>query len=118
MNRRDADVSSLVGVSNQLSWIVIGITSVRFRAGLKRQEKTHLLPFKNWTYPIGPWITIVLNVVFVLIQGWSSFSPSFEAVDFVSFYLELALMLVMLVGWKFYKRTKVVKLSEMDLETV
>lgn len=110
-------LQNIVGVSNQLSWIAIGIASVRFRAAIRRQGKEHLLPFKNWTYPWGPWTCIILNCVLVLVQGWSSFSPSFSAVDFVSYYIELPVMLVMYVGWKVIKRTEVVKLEEMDLET-
>jgi AAT family amino acid transporter len=104
-------------VSNQLSWIAIGIASLRFRAALARQGKTHLLPFKNYTYPYGPWFSIILNSVLVLVQGWSCFSPTFDGVSFVSFYIELPVMLVMYLGWKLLKRTKVVNLDEMDLET-
>lgn len=108
---------SIVGVSNQLSWIAIGIASLRFRAAIKAQNKQHLLPFKNWTYPWGPWFSVILNSFLVLVQGWSSFSPSFSAVSFVSLYVELPIMLVMYLGWKMLKRTKVVKLHEMDLVT-
>lgn len=108
---------SLVGVSNQLSWISIGIASIRFRKGLEAQGKTHLLPFKNWTYPWGPWIAVILNSVLVLVQGWSCFSPTFSGVDFVSYYIELPIMAVMFVAWKLIKRTKFVKASDMDLET-
>jgi AAT family amino acid transporter len=110
-------LQNLVGVSNQLAWLAINITSLRFRAGMERQGRTRLLPFRNWTYPFGPYVAIVLNVVILLVQGWSSFSPSFAAVDFVSFYIELPIMLVMIVAWKVLKRTKLVGLDEMDLET-
>ncbi|OAA49643.1 amino acid permease [Metarhizium rileyi] len=110
-------LQNLVGVSNQLSWIAIGIASIRFRAGLERQGKTHLLPFKNWTYPYGPWLSVILNSFLVLIQGWSCFSPEFDAVSFVSFYIELPVMLIMYLGWKLVKKTKWVKLEEMDFVT-
>jgi amino acid transporter, AAT family len=106
-----------VGVSNQLSWIAIGITSIRFRRALETQGKTHLLPFRNWTYPVGPYVCVVLNSVIVLVQGWSCFSPEFDAVSFVSFYIQLPVMLIMFVAWKLIKKTKVVKLTEMDLVT-
>jgi AAT family amino acid transporter len=53
----------------------------------------------------------------VLVQGWSCFSPTFDGVSFVSYYIELPVMLVMYVGWKLVKRTHTVKLAEMDLET-
>ncbi|KAN0095877.1 Amino acid permease/ SLC12A domain containing protein [Hyaloscypha variabilis] len=110
-------LQNLVGVSNQLAWIAIGVTSIRFRGALAVQNKTHLLPFKNWTYPWGPWLSVILNIVLVLVQGWNSFSPKFQAVNFVSYYIELPVMAVMWLGWKAWKRTKVPTYAEMDLET-
>lgn len=104
-------------MSNQLSWIAIGITSIRFRSALALQGKTHLLPFKNWTYPVGPYLCVILNCFLVLVQGWTCFSPTFSGVDFVSYYIELPIMLVMYIAWKLIKRTKIVSLAEMDLET-
>jgi AAT family amino acid transporter len=110
-------LQNLVGVSNQLAWIAISVTSIRFRGALAAQNKTHLLPFKNWTYPWGPWLSVILNVVIVLVQGWNSFSPKFSGVDFVSYYIELPVMAIMWLGWKAWKRTKVPTYEEMDLET-
>ncbi|KAF9888619.1 hypothetical protein FE257_008551 [Aspergillus nanangensis] len=110
-------LQNIVGVSNQISWIAIGITSIRFRSALAVQGKTHLLPFRNYTYPVGPWICVLLNGFIILVQGWSCFSPIFSAVDFVSFYVELPVMLVMYVVWKVLKKTNYVRLEEMDLET-
>lgn len=108
-------LQNLVGVSNQLAWMAIALTSIRFRRGLAVQNKTHLLPFKNWTYPWGPWLSLTLNGVIILVQGWSSFSPSFSAVDFVSFYVELPIMLLMYCGWKVLKKTELVGYETMDL---
>jgi AAT family amino acid transporter len=73
------------------------------------------LPFKNWTYPYGPILAVVLNIVLVLVQGWSAFSPSFAAVDFVSYYIEIPVMIIMFIAWKLFKRTHFVRLDEMDL---
>lgn len=110
-------LQNLVGVSNQIAWICIGLASLRFRAGIKAQGLEHLLPFKNWTYPWGPILAIVLNCVIVLVQGWSSFSPKFSVVDFFSYYVEIAIMVVMYVIWKVLKRTKFVRVEDMDLIT-
>ncbi|KAJ4387669.1 Basic amino-acid permease [Gnomoniopsis smithogilvyi] len=110
-------LQNIVGVSNQLSWISIGVSSLRFRAGLKAQGREHLLPFKNWTYPYGPVIVVFLGTVIVLVQGWSCFSPSFSSVDFVSYYIELPIFALMIVVWKLVKKTKFQKASEMDLVT-
>lgn len=110
-------LQNIVGVSNQLSWMSIGIASIRFRRGLAAQGKTHLLGYRNWTYPYGPWASVFLNAFLILIQGWSCFSPKFSAVDFVSYYIEIPVMILMYVAWKLIKKTKVVKLEEMDLVT-
>jgi amino acid transporter, AAT family len=110
-------LQNIVGVSNQLSWICIGLASLRFRAAVKAQGLEHLLPFKNWTYPVGPILAVGLNSVLVLVQGWSCFSPTFSGVDFVSFYIEIPIMVVMFVFWKVVKRTKFVRLHEADLIT-
>lgn len=110
-------LQNIVGVSNQLSWIAIGIASLRFRAGLAAQNKTHLLTFRNFTYPYGPWAVVLGCSFLVLVQGWSCFSPVFSGVDFVSYYIELPIMLLMFGVWKLVKRTRWVSAEEMDLET-
>lgn len=110
-------LQNIVGVSNQLSWICIGIASLRFRSAIRAQGLEHLLPFKNWTYPFGPIIAICLNIVLVLVQGWECFSPHFKRVDFVSYYIEIPIMIVMFLGWKLVKRTHFVHKSGMDLHT-
>lgn len=110
-------LQAIIGVSNQLSWITIGIASLRFRAGMKAQGREHLLPFRNWTYPWGPIAAVVLNSFLVLVQGWSCFSPRFNAVDFVSYYIELPVFALMFVVWKFVKKTRFQRAHEMDLVT-
>ncbi|KAI1960296.1 Basic amino-acid permease [Ophidiomyces ophidiicola] len=110
-------MQNIVGVSNQLSWVFIGVASLRFRRAIDAQGLTHLLPFKNWTYPYGPILSIILNSVLILVQGWSSFSPRFKGVDFVSFYVQLPIMAGLFVLWKVLKKTKWVKIEEMDLVT-
>ena len=110
-------LQNIVGVSNQLSWICICLASLRFRSAIRAQGVEHLLPFKNWTYPFGPIIAAGLNVVLVLVQGWKCFSPHFYGVDFVSYYIEIPIMIVMFLAWKIIKRTKFVRKSEMDLRT-
>ncbi|KHN96076.1 amino acid permease [Metarhizium album ARSEF 1941] len=110
-------LQNLIGVSSQVNWAAIGITSIRFRSALKLQNKTHLLPFRNWTYPAGPWLCVILNAFIILIQGWSCFSPRFNGISFVSFYIQLPVMAVLFVGWKVWKRTAWVALIDMDLDT-
>lgn len=39
-----------------------------------------------------------------IVQGWSSFSPHFEVVDFVSLYIEIPVMILMYVAWMLIRR--------------
>lgn len=110
-------LQDIVGVSNQLSWACICISSLRFRSAIKHQNLEHLLPFKNWTYPYGPIVAAGLNILLILVQGWSCFSPRFKVVDFVSFYIEIPIMLGMFLAWKVFKRTRFVRRGVMDLVT-
>lgn len=109
-------LQNLVGVSNQLAWLAIGITSIRFRKALKKQGKEHQLAYKNWTHPWGPWVVVIMVTFMILIQGWSAFDP-WSVAHFFNLYVELFIMVAMIIAWKLIKRTKIVKLEEMDLET-
>lgn len=109
-------LQSLVGVSNQISWWSIGLTSLRFRRGIEKQGKLGYLKYRNWTYPWGPIVVIVGTTVIILVQGWSSFAP-WDVSSFFQYYVELPIMVVMVVGWKLIKRTKAKKSLDMDFET-
>jgi AAT family amino acid transporter len=42
-------LQNIVNKSKQVSWISIGLASLRFRAGIRALNFQHLLPCKNWT---------------------------------------------------------------------
>ena len=111
-------LQNLVGVSNQLAWISIGVASIRFRRALKVQDKLDRLSYRNWTQPWGPWVVVLGSSFIVLVQGWSAFAP-WAVSDFFSYYVELLIVLVFYLGWCVIKRRwfKLVRLDMMDLET-
>lgn len=100
-----------------ITWMSIGIGSLRLRAALTKQGKTHLLPFKNWSYPYVPWFVVIGNIFLIFVQGWSCFSPSFDVILFITYYIELPLMVAMFVVWKYLKKTTFYSLKEIDLAT-
>lgn len=110
-------LQSIIGVSNQLSWLTIAITSIRFRKGLKLQGKEHLLIYKNWTNPWGPWLNAIFIVFIVLVQGWSSFAP-WDVSSFFQSYLELGVFPLTFIFWWLYRKgkDKFVKYEDMDFE--
>lgn len=111
-------LQSIVGVSNQLAWWSIAVTSLRFRKGLELQEKTHQLTYKNWTYPWGPWFVLIFVTFIILVQGWSSFSP-FDVSSFFANYLELGVFPFTFMIWWLYRKgkDKFKDYNEMDFET-
>lgn len=111
-------LQSIVGLSNLISWWVIGVISIRFRRGMAKQGKTHELIFPNWTYPWGPWIVVIFGAVIILIQGWTTFSP-WDRLAFVQSYLELAIFPATFIFWWIWKRgkDKFVKFEDMDFDS-
>ncbi len=109
-------LQNIGGVSYQIAWLCIAITSIRFRRGLEVQGKTHELKFKNWTYPYGPYFLVVFVTFIILIQGWSAFAP-WSTSKFFSLYLELFVFPACYFIWWIFKRDWFVKYEDMDFET-
>ncbi|KAF9528497.1 amino acid permease-domain-containing protein [Crepidotus variabilis] len=99
-------IQNIVGVSNQIAWLSIGLSSWRFRkAWVKQGRSIDELKFRaGWTWPWGPPFVVISVTVIILLQGWSSIIPTFSAADFVSFYVEIPIMLVMYVAWRLVRR--------------
>lgn len=111
-------LTTISGSATYIAWAVIGVTHLRFRKGWVAQgNRVEDLPFRALWYPWGTWFVVVLNTFLVIIAGYSVFVDGFHAVDFVINYVVVAVFVVLFVGWKVIKRTKMVGLMEMDLVT-
>ncbi|KAF4620986.1 hypothetical protein D9613_000345 [Agrocybe pediades] len=94
-------LQNIVGVSNQIAWLSIGLSSWRFRKAWIRQGRSlkELKFHVAWTWPWGPPFVIVTVLFLIFFQGWSSIFPVFSPVDFVSLYIEVPVMVIMFVAW-------------------
>ncbi|EKM79648.1 hypothetical protein AGABI1DRAFT_74756 [Agaricus bisporus var. burnettii JB137-S8] len=101
-------LKNLTGVSVQIAWLSIGITSWRFRKAWVRQGRPlEEMKFRaKWTWPWAPAFVVISVIVLILVQGWHSIYPNFVVVDFVSFYIELPIMAIMTLAWLFIKRRR------------
>ncbi|EKM80770.1 hypothetical protein AGABI1DRAFT_55831 [Agaricus bisporus var. burnettii JB137-S8] len=99
-------LQNLVGVSNQIAWLSIGLASWRFRKAWVRQgHSPNDLKFRAaWTWPWAPLFVVIIVACLILIQGWSSIFPEFVVVDFISYYIEIPVMIVMYTAWMLIKR--------------
>lgn len=95
-------LQNIVGVSNQIAWLSIGLASWRFRKAWIRQNRPlEELKFRaGWTWPWGPPFVIISVALLVIFQGWSSFVPHFHPLDFLSYYIEIMVMVIMFVTWR------------------
>lgn len=106
---------TISGAATFIAWAAIGVMHVRFRRAWVRQGRAVAdLPFRALWYPWGAVFVAVINVFFVLIQGYQTLSP-FAVADFVVSYVVIVLFVVLGVGWKVCKGTKWVRLDEVDL---
>lgn len=106
---------TISGAATFIAWAAIGVMHIRFRRGWIEQGRViEDLPFRALWYPWGAWFVASINVFFVLIQGYQVLSP-FEPGDFVVAYVVIVLFAVLAIGWKIGKKTRWVRLGEMDL---
>ncbi|KAL9579732.1 MAG: hypothetical protein Q9212_004934 [Teloschistes hypoglaucus] len=109
---------TLSGVATFIVWGTIAVVHIRFRQGLRAQgQSSDDLPFKALWYPYGTYFALVTNVFLVFFQGYTAFLNPFSSTDFVINYILLPAFLILLVGYKLWNKTKLVKLTEMDIWT-
>lgn len=76
-----------------------------------------MLPYKAAWYPWGTYFAIAANIFLVFFQGYTAFLDPFSVTDFVINYILLPVFLLFLFVYKFWNKTKLVKLEEMDIWT-
>ncbi|MNI36562.1 Lysine-specific permease [compost metagenome] len=105
------------GMCGFITWLGIAISHYRFRRAFKAQGRdVNELPYKARWFPFGPIFAFVLCMIVILGQNTAVFTG--EKVDWYGFavtYLSIPLFLVLWLGYKWTKRTKVIPLKECDL---
>ncbi|KAI8328799.1 amino acid permease/ SLC12A domain-containing protein [Choanephora cucurbitarum] len=109
---------SITAVSGFISWWGIAVVHIRFRRAFKAQGRCmEDLPYKAFLYPWSSIVAIILTTFVTLGQGYTSFTPTFDGVNFVTAYIGLVPVTVWYLGYKLIKKSKVVPLKEVDFET-
>ncbi|KAI2464791.1 amino acid permease/ SLC12A domain-containing protein [Annulohypoxylon bovei var. microspora] len=109
---------TISGDATFVAWAAIGVTHIRLRRAWVRQGRgLDELPYRAFLYPYGAWFVVLLNTFLVFISGYEVFVGGFHAVDFVFSYVVIAIFVVLYVGWKVVKGTKIVGAAEADLVT-
>lgn len=99
-------------------WSVIGIAHIRFRKALVAQgEDPSKLPYQAIFYPYGTYLSLAANVFLIFFQGYTCFLNPFSSTDFVINYILLPVFVLFVIGYKFWNKTRVIKLEDMDIWT-
>ncbi|KAJ5610869.1 hypothetical protein N7510_007588 [Penicillium lagena] len=101
-----------------ISWITVLLNHWRLMRAMKKQGLSlTLLPWHSRFTEYSTPAALVMCVIILLTAGFPVFTKgNWSASDFVSSYLDIPLVLAAYVAWKVYKRTRIVKLSEIPLE--
>lgn len=102
-----------------IDFSVICFTFLRFYKACQVQGlDRNTLPYKGMLQPYAAYYGLVCTFIMTFIGGYPVFLPGKWAIpDFLFSYLMIFIFPVLYFGWKFVKKTKIVKPHEADLVT-
>ncbi|KAJ5981100.1 hypothetical protein N7481_008398 [Penicillium waksmanii] len=112
------DLVSLVTVFAGLNWLAILVSHIGFRRGLARQNiAVSELPYVGILQPYASYYSLAVTMTVLFFNGYNAFIPHFKIDIFILSYLGILLFILNILLWKFWKKTKRVRGSTMDLVT-
>ncbi|WP_289136909.1 amino acid permease [uncultured Brevibacillus sp.] len=106
------------GMAGFIAWLGIAISHYRFRKAYMAQGRDlNQLVYKAKWYPFGPIFAFVLCFIVILGQNYGAFMG--DVVDWkgvIVSYIGLPIFLVLWLGYKVVKKSKVVPLQKCDLD--
>ncbi|KAH6909114.1 amino acid permease/ SLC12A domain-containing protein [Coprinopsis sp. MPI-PUGE-AT-0042] len=110
------NVSSITGL---IAWSVILGAYLRFYYGMKKQGlDRNLLPYKAPFQPYLSWFGFIFVNLVILFNGYTVFlTGNWDISTFFAAYISLPIFAVCYVGWKWTKKTKWVRLDEIDFHS-
>lgn len=108
---------SLVTVFGALNWISILVSYHFMLQGMKAQGiPRSVMPYRNPLLPWGAYLAFAITVLVIIFNGFAAFMP-FKIDKFMTSYIGIPVYLINILWWKVFKKTKMVKPEEMDLQT-
>ncbi|GHJ86723.1 hypothetical protein NliqN6_3125 [Naganishia liquefaciens] len=108
--------TSLISLYGALIWIVLLISHIRFRSAMKYQNyQTSRLAYKAPFGKLGSVIALVATIIIVVFKGFDAFMPKFQYKTFITNYIGIVSFLGCYLGYKFYWKTSLVPLGDIDL---
>ncbi|KAK4214408.1 amino acid permease-domain-containing protein [Rhypophila decipiens] len=108
---------NLVTASQLINYSIICVTYLRFYSALKAQGiDRRTLPYRGWFQPFAGWFGLAGCFVMTFVGGYTVFLPgNWDVPTFLFSYTMIFITPVLYIGWKFLKRTKILRADEIDL---
>lgn len=105
------------GLAGFIAWLGIAFSHYKFRkAFLAQGHSLDELKYKAKWFPFGPIFALILCVIVIAGQGlWAFSGDSVDWLGILVSYIGIPLFLILYFGYKFAKKTKLVKPEEADL---
>ncbi|MED4403256.1 amino acid permease [Metabacillus fastidiosus] len=106
------------GITGFIFWLGIAASHYRFRkAYLAQGHSLEKLPYRAKVYPFGSIFAFLVGLIVIIAQDYQAFlSDKIDWMDIIAAYLGIPLFLIMWLGYKFIKKTKVVPLKECKID--
>ena len=105
------------GLTGFLVWAGVCAAHLRFRAAWKAQGRSVSdLPYRARLFPVGTWFALIVFIGVIVRQGASLVvSGDFSWYGILVAYVGLPVTIVLWLGYKFKRRSRLVPLEAMDL---
>ncbi|CDO51535.1 hypothetical protein DV495_002906 [Geotrichum candidum] len=108
-------IVNLVTASQLINFCVLCTTYLCFQRALKAQGISRdTLPFKSWGQPYTAIFGLVCPFIMMFLAGYPVFL-NWNTPTFLFSYLMIPFNVVVFLGWKFFKKTKIRRPEEVDL---
>ncbi|KIV53874.1 gamma-aminobutyrate permease [Aneurinibacillus migulanus] len=107
------------GMSGFIAWLGIAVSHYRFRkAYIAQGHDLRDLPYRAKWFPFGPIFAFVLCIIVILGQNYTAFmGDSIDWNGVLISYIGLPLFLILWLGYKGAKKTKVIPLQECNFNS-
>ncbi|KAG9852574.1 putative amino acid permease, partial [Aureobasidium melanogenum] len=110
-------LANLTQASQMINYIGMSVVYLFFYRALKVQGiPRETLPYRGYWQPFCGWFGLCAMVFTVIMYGYTTFLPGWwNTGTFFSYYTMIFVAIVTYSGWKFIKKSKLVKAHEADL---
>ena len=105
------------GMSGFIAWVGIAISHYRFRRAFTAQGRSlDELPYRAKWFPFGPIFAFIVCMIVILGQFLAFLGDTIDWIGVLISYIGLPLFIIVWLGYKFIKKTKVIPLHECKLD--